>query len=556
MARFTSLFMVFICGIAAASLIYYWPEIQSKFLSTAAYREQETADLQKAEKLLRVSQSTTALSLIKKYTQEIERHSATGRKWLSLFIQAATDIPHPTQLAALYQWSPKAFEHNEKASLIVARYFINSHNGLDYQKLRQQWKGRESQPNAWLTLDTDKLLLDGKSQEAIDMLKSKTVSENTSEESNRLVKLALLSVADNPKIAWDYLSQAIKNDQKNSDLFTYRAKILEGIDNRPLAELEFISAANAAPSNPFLKDQLAEFYIRHKQYPPALQAWEEALKLSPPDFIWIKPFFWNRVITPLTFDWKNAPAQGNMKPYTDYLAALPQGKFWDHESFNRLPDSASYLNHSQSTFWLRLLKALKIRDEQAAWNLLQDNLFHKMSWNPYLERALKRILIYRKIGTLNSEDPAVQTVASITLSKKDAFFDQLEEVAKTTLTDNQVPQDLHALLTSDEAFAAAFLAAGWWEAALQLHIIPVFPAEFPQWVAYELTQALRVNRSDSQALQFAKKQNPTSELNLLIGELFLASNQPKAAIEQLNKISTEQSEWGNSSRSAHQLSLH
>lgn len=539
------LLVIFLCGIAAATMIYYWPEIQRHSQSDVINRDQEAKDLTETEKLIESSRPMKAASLIKKYSSEIEKNTPTGEKWLQLSIKANVEMRNGVQLFSLYHKTPKAFDNNEKAALLVAGTLIASHNAQDYQKLRKKWEGKETDKASWFVLDVDKLLLDGKRQEAVNLLKSKTFTGK--DDAKRLIRLALLSIAENPKMAWEYLSQAQKKDPQNPDIHTYRAKLLEAIDKKVLAESEFIAAVQTDPNNLILRDQLAEFYLRNKQYAQALKVWSESLNPPSVDFIWVKALFWNRVITPLAFDWQNAKIPpGKMKPFIEYLIALPPGKFWDAQAFDKLADATLFLKNLQSTFWLRLLESLKQNNEQEAWNLLQYNPFYKISWNPELEQALKRILIFRKVGVFSIESypPIISPNPSLSATKE-GFFNELELLARGPKKDiDAVPKDLQALLTSNEVFSAAFLAAGWFEAALQLHTLRVLPANFPSWVAYDYTQALQANRSNLEALQFAKMQQATPALSLLVGELYIASNKPEAALGVLTKLSKEQSDIG------------
>ena len=90
----------------------------------------------------------------------------------------------------------------------------------------------------------------------------------------------------------------------------------------------------------------------------------------------------------------------------------------------------------------------------------------------------------------------------------------------------------------------AFLAAGWIEAALQLHRLSVIPDGFPDWVAYGVTQALRFGRGNEKALAFASKQKPSPALDVLIGELLLAEGKTDQALKRLNALATKDSDVG------------
>lgn len=91
-------------------------------------------------------------------------------------------------------------------------------------------------------------------------------------------------------------------------------------------------------------------------------------------------------------------------------------------------------------------------------------------------------------------------------------------------------------MKSREIFSAIFLAGGWCEAALRLHSLSVIPDDFPDWLAYGLTQALRYNRGNKAALDFAGRQKSSPSLNMLIAEILLAENRAPEASEILEPL--------------------
>lgn len=534
----------------------YWRHHAWLHNRPAINKEEEAADFKKAEDLLHHSQPEEALNIISKYSGEIESNNEEGKKWLDLLIAASEQTFDVSQLIILYPYYPQAFQKHEKASLIVANNLLATGKGKDYKALRNLWKGHEQNLNAWFLLDADNLLLEGKQKEAKQWLLSKSFEGK--DDTGRLIRLALLSVAESPKDAWDYLSQAYSKDPKNPEIRTYRAKLLEAIGKNSLALSEYTAAAQIAPKNLFLQDQLAEFYLRHKDYVDALQVWESFLNPPSADFIWEKTLFWNKVIKPIKYDWtKTKPPKGTLQPYIEYLLSLKPGVFWDKVAFDKLPDASSYLKNQQSTFWLRLLELFKKGNEKEAWNLLQYNPFEKLSWDPDLEAALKRILAFRKSKTFIFDQSSIasKNINSELSFKTEArtiespLFTQLENLSKADHLEKEkkpikVPADLEALLLSQEVFSAAFLSAGWMEAAIQLHAINFIPDNFPDWVAYGYTQALRMNEGNLKALEFATLQRPTPKISLLIGEILLSEGNLNAGMEQLSKMSKENSDIG------------
>lgn len=514
----------------------------------------EKTDFLQAETLLSQDKIGEALNIIHQYEGRFSVATETGRKWYGLLMDAYVKSGNIAQLMVLYDVYPKGFATNEKASIMVADGYILAKRPQDYQKIREEWREKATLIDMWTVLDADALLLEGKREEALKLLKANKF-EGT-KDIDRLVRLALIYSNENPKIAWEYLAQAYNLDPKNPVILTYRGKLLESMGQDSLALYEYLSAVQAAPNDLYLRDQVAELYMRRGQTGLALAVWLETLSRPSLDLIWIKALFWSKVVTPVVFDWaKAASPQGDEKPFIEYLASLPKGAFWDKDAFEKIPKSNSYLSHLQVTFWLRLAQALKNGDEKEARNLLQFNNFSQSLINPQLEAALKRMLNYRLSGSLNDESSRLKAKNKEIIDKAaeakpligQTFFDQLSTFASNELqgdASQQLPKDIRELIASEEAFAAAFLAAGWLEAAIQLHKMPVYPDSFPEWPAYGMTQALRANRSPKEALDFALKQKKTPSLTLLIGELYLADKSPDLALKAIDPYLKEESELG------------
>jgi len=173
-------------------------------------------------------------------------------------------------------------------------------------------------------------------------------------------------------------------------------------------------------------------------------------------------------------------------------------------------------------------------------------LFKKKSWSPDIEIALKRVLAYRIWGALPQMDEEIPVEGSSTGSQHQ-FFNQLKLLAKTDAENpktEKIPAGLDQLMRSEEAFAAIFMAGGWIEAALQLHRMPVLPDNFPDWVAYGLTQSLRFNRGNKAALDFAEKQKLSPVMELLIAELMVADGRSEEGLKKLSALAGRDSDVG------------
>lgn len=514
--------------------------------NTELQSDRQVRDLENATELLEKSKPEEALEIIHNYKGEIEILSENGTKWLGLFITASEQTKDLSQLTILFEFYPEAFKKHEDAALLVADSYIFSNKLPNYNKVRSLWTDRETKIASWFVLDADKLLLEGLRRQAIDLLESRTFKDK--EDIGRLVRLALLYSDEEPKTAWKYLVEAYSIEPHNPDIRYYRAKLLESVRKNKLAHIEYQAAANLHPNNLFLQDELANFYLRQKQYPKALETWEEHLPPPSLDKLWVKTLFWEKVTTPINFDWANTPIpKGRLDPLIQYLVNLEPGVFWNQEQFNQIANNKFFLQTQQTTFWLRLLNALKSNKENEALKLLQYNPFATISWCPELEIALKRVLTYRASRTFKPVDTLSSLYSISTDPSHQAelplLFQQLEALTSTS-EDNKFPEELKTLLLSKEIFSAVFVAAEWYEAGLQLHAAQVFPDDFPGWTAYNFTQALRHNRSDLEALEFAILQKPTQELILVTAELMIAEGDSDAALEKLIPLAKSDSDIG------------
>lgn len=556
MRKIGILTIIVLCGAMIVGGVIYFTHARKDQKSVVVKDKlKEQADLERTGRLLSQGKVEDALTIIHNYEDEIGTKTDNGRKWLDYLISASMKSANFGQLIILYEAYPRAFENNELASLMVGDAYILAKRPQDYGLIRAEWTDKSTLKDMWIVLDADQLLLEGKKEDALHLLKTNKFEGK--KDIDRLVRLALLYVVESPKVSWDYLSEAYNIDPQNADILTYRAKLLESLGKDSLALYEYLAAIQVAPDNLFLRDQLAEFYMRRNQTALALSIWLETLSKPSLDLIWIKALFWSKVATPVTFDWAKATAPtGGDKPFIEYLLALPTGTYWDEDAFNKIPNGKKFLSNLQVTYWFRLLEALKNGNENEAQHLLQFNNFSKNLLNPQLNKALKQIVSYRKKGTLNFEINLLEKGGKKELDHKtepvvnkenQTFFEVLDSQAAQELdtgSTDKLPPELHDLLTSNEAFAAAFLAAGWTEAALQLHKMPVLPNSFPDWVAFGLAQAYRSNRNAAEALDFALKQKKSPSLSLLIGELYIADNKPDEALKILTPYLNDKTDLG------------
>ena len=355
-----------------------------------------------------------------------------------------------------------------------------------------------------------------------------------------------MKAGDDLEAAWDLLEKASLADPRNTDVRSFRAQVLEYAGKAERARLEYVAAHLAEPDNPVLRDQLAEYYRRHAKYRLALETWADGLDQKPPDFFWLKTMFWSRISSPYQIDWSSySLPEGELEPLLTYLLELPQDQFWDENALKDNPKVLKLADTRQEIYWLRLIQALKDGYETRAMDLLKDNPHRHSSFHPDIERALEIVLVYRRWGVIISpdqdKDPQFGT------AQQHQFFQQLDMLTKadTILTKGKpIPEETESLLKSDEAFAAVFLAGGWIEAALALHRTPMIPDDFPDWVAYGLTQAMRYNRGNMAALEFSSLQRPHTALDLLRAEILLAENHFDEAVSCLTQLTGHGSDIG------------
>lgn len=496
----------------------------------------DSLDFESAQAFLSEGQPKGALKLVAKYRSEMEQDTLVGKRWMDLFVRASAEAKDTAQLAIIFDYRPEVFKHHEKGSLVLAEAFVVSGETEKYDQLRDLWQGHERHAADWLILDSDKNVLEGNRAEAVRLLQSKRFDGK--QEVSRLSRLALLHVNDEPKTAWAYLKEAHDKDPKNTATLSYRARLLESVGKDGLALSEYLAATQVDPDNTNLQNQLAEFYLRHHRYVQALDVWKGILGQDADDKVWLSALFWNRVAKPMDFDWRGHTIPNKpLKPLIEYIVNLKPWEYWDNQKFEQLSDAKKLLATQQSTWWLRLLSNLKLGKEEEALQLLNENPFEERSWNPNLEYTLKQIIAYRKSGTLNLEG-----MPEGLSEQETGLFGELHRFKGNTT--GAISNDLATLLKSPAAFSAALMAAGWYEAAIELQPMKVLPSTIPSWVSTDFTHALRQNRGDGEALAFAAAQQQTPQLQLLVAELMIAEGSGDEGLALLKKLSSTRGDVG------------
>ena len=420
----------------------------------------------------------------------------------------------------------------ETKALESANHLLSVGRYSEYRSLREEWQMKASFISEWFFLDVQEYLLSGNRQGAIDLLSAHSFTGKA--ETDRLVQLAALHVVESPSNAWEYLAEASTKDPRNADLHTFKANLLDSNDKHENAEKEFSHAIQKDPNNPYLKEQLADFYIRNGRFLEATKVLERGLNNPSLSSLWIKALFWSRMATPIAISKSSRPPEDKLAPFVGYLNGLPPQMYWDAKAFGVLTDKETYLKTQQETFWLQLVAALRIDDISSVENLLNNNSFYKDSLAPQLEKSLKTVIAYRK-GTHPVSDSLMQLSVDSTKESFIVTLAALSDVPPERLP-ALIPVELHEILKSNEAFSIPFLAHGWYEAALQLHSSSSIPETSPSWIALELTKALVENRGGEVAMTFASKQKSSPELTLLMAETYLALDNSKEAFNCLSCI--------------------
>jgi hypothetical protein len=551
--RKTSIITCTVIAIGTLLAVFFWPAQENAQDNSPVSQAKEQGEIEQASKLIEENQPQQGLAIIHRYDAELSKNSDQGKQWRDLFIRASEQLRNIGPLMALYHTYPKAFENHEKATIMVGTTLLQQNKPEEFDKLRSSWKGKEKDKAQWTMLDADNLLSQDKRNEAINLLNSTTFQGK--DEETRLIKLALMTVYDDPRKAWEYLDQAYQKDPTDPSILSYRAKLLEAAGKNGLALAEYIDAVQADPESSLYRDQLAEFYLRQGDYQSALQVWSDSLAAPSQDYIWMKALFWNRMITPLHFNWKSQKVpEGILKPYVNYLLGLKPGQYWDQAAFEKMAYAPLYQNNIQSTFWLKLLNALKEGRESTASEILRYTPFSDTSFDPQIENALKYTLALRREKGVAAEEPpaekSTKAAPAVLSNAPEEFQHQISDARGEQpaaphshslfeqIDQKKVSPELQTVLLSPEAFTAIFLAAGWMEDGLQLHKVAVMPDNFPDWLAESLTKALATNRSKEEALAFAKEQKQTAALELLTAELLIGTGKKKAGLTQLQKAAS------------------
>lgn len=470
--------------------------------------------LKAAEGYLHHAHPLAAMQTLNEHKQNLQS-SPLQDQWKKLTLESSIALQDDQMLFELWASDPSLLSEDEETSLQLASYLLANQDLNNYDKLTEKWlhKGRSQE---WVLLEADAYAIKGLPEKAIAILE--TAPLKGEQESMRLVRLALLNSKEHPKIAWNYLTEALKTEPKLADLNLYRAKILEGTGRLDLAVLEYNQAVSKNSNNPFYQEELVDFYLNQRNFKAAFDTLQTAVKSPASDKLWLKTVFLNKVYKPSKLYLADeALPEGSKTPFVRYLLAIPPTEFWDESLLSSQASIEQISTQIPEAQWLKTFEYLKLGNGALALETLNQNP-EMATLNPSLYQGLKKAIVLHHpyLKTENSEELVVENAHPIF----------------GILFSEKIPKEYIGFLTSHEVYPALTLASGWYEAALNLHgWIPNKPASFgalsqesPRWVAYGFTKALIANRSNEEALAFLNKQSPSPQLSLLSAELNIKLN--------------------------------
>ncbi|MEO1857456.1 MAG: hypothetical protein ABGY95_08870 [Rubritalea sp.] len=459
------------------------------------------------------------------------------KKWWQLELDMVVSLRDLSRQEVMINKSPDVLTHNEEASLLWARHLLHLRKSHEYDDVRQSWSGREKAKSKWFFLDVDALLVKGEKDAAVDLLAS--VSFTGRDEQQRKIYLALFqseTIAD----AWELLSEAYEIAPNNAEVRTFSANILESLGNMAGAQSEYVAALVCDPENPLFRDNLAEFYRRQGNLAMAIQTWRANPDESSYDYIWIKLYFWSKVFTGVGTKLPKMHKSPST-PLELALRKLPKGSYWSDSIEKEALSLTGNVAAERLICWLRIIHDLQNKRYTKVLKDLQSDRGNAASQDPILAQSLVRILEYQLTGS--SHD--ISLPKSILADQHD-FIRRLFEAKLLKQNHEETPIEVDpdvAFIGTPHALTAAFLASGWMQVALSLNQQNT-ASDLPPWFTYALTQAYRHCDGEDAAIRFAEKQDPSSVLTCLLGELYIAAGENDKGLQTLEIISSKEDAAG------------
>lgn len=504
------------------------------FWKNSVIEGRNLAALQQVEELLDAQSSREALVLINARPAG-GNSEEMDQRWLAVEVEACAQLGLIARLQTLLSMAPSLTLSNENAALILARAYLHGgeiDKGLD---IAHSWQAKSDRPHLWFAYIVDTELFQGKRDQAYQLLSSKHFDGPG--DSVRLARLALLSSREDPTTSWNLLADAYVADPKDTDVRSFRGQILETLGSNQLARVEYVAAHVASPQNFVLRDQLAEFYRRQGSFLNAQDTWAPALTNRPPAFLPLKASFWSRVARPVELPEFDLSDQDPLSSLVNYMTGLPEDQFWDESSFKQLKRYRIFESQRQELYWLKLLEACRNNDLETATQMVRSNPFRSRVFDPTLDRALAAWLSWKETGLLDAYGINLEQIRIS--PTRHSFLTSISEQMKLEKKNRsafQLSSDLKAVFESESAAGLIFLTAGWLNAGLDLIGAQDWDPAMPSWIPYSVTQAKRTVEGPDMALEYAKRQPPSDELELVIAELLLSQGQLDEGLLKLEEL--------------------
>lgn len=216
--------------------------------------------------------------------------------WKRLELDLALNDPDPLRLLSIYQSDRRLVEGNEQASLALVGALRQLGRREEERSLREAWRGKETRKDGWLFLDAEGLVAAGHELEARKLLESQRFQGDA--EGLRLVRLARLLTRGNQ--IEPLLDQAILAAPTNAVVLTARGRFYESQGSLRLADFEFASALAIDPADRGLREQAGDFLFRAGARETAIEVWSSDPSGRMSETLWLKSWFWRRVLKPGT----------------------------------------------------------------------------------------------------------------------------------------------------------------------------------------------------------------------------------------------------------------
>jgi tetratricopeptide (TPR) repeat protein len=483
-------------------------------------RQRDIRNLTEARRALEAGSVTEARRLYSDSRELGFPNAHLQQDWKRLELDLALNDPDPLRLLSIFQSDRALVEGNERACLSVVGALRQLGRREEERAVRERWRGKETVKDGWLFLDAEGLVAAGREPEARKLLESQRFEGDA--EGLRLVRLARLLSRGNQ--IEPLLDQAILAAPTNVVVLTARGRFYESQGSLRLAAFEFASALAVDPSDRGLREQAGDFFFRAGARETAIEVWSSDPSGRLNEVLWLKSWFWRRVLKPSAQPLKDPTERGELAPFIAVLQGLPPKRFWDAEAVRRIPNVREIQSRRPEFVALEILDACVRRDWPGLVEVL-DRPGRQDSLSPELENALYELGHWRVNGRAAAApgrfeaDVRSRENRHPLLKELGEIFAKSRAARSTTVA---FPATLQALVTSDHGIAAMLLAVEWPEMALLLTPEGPVPPGVSELYLLEHAMALRSNRGAAEAEAFLSGLQRTPAIDCLRGEVLLA----------------------------------